>query len=73
MKNLSENARDLSNFRNKTINEMEKDIEETKETEETEELRLHRPEEELKKLIKDNENDNDLDNDNNINLKKKIF
>ena len=71
---MAENARGLYNFRSKIIDDIEKEIgeksKETKEDEKTEELKLHRPEEELMKLIKDIEEDNDLDRDNNIKSKK---
>ena len=71
MKILAENARGLYNFRNKIIDEIEKETgEESKEDRKIEELRLHRPEEELAKLIKDVKEDIDLDEDNNIKSKK---
>ena len=71
MKILAENARGLYNFRNKIIDEIEKEIgEESKEGRKIEEVRLHRPEEELIELIKDIEEDIDLNKDNDIKSKK---
>ena len=71
MKYVAENARDIYNFRNKTIDDIKKEIGEgSKEDRKIEELRLHRPEEELIKLIKDIKEDIDLDKDNNIKPKK---
>ena len=71
---LVKNARSFYNFRNKIIDDIEKEIgkksKKNKERERTEGLKLHRAEEELTELIKNIQEDDDSDKDNNIKPKK---
>ena len=74
IENLVKNARSFYNFRNKIIDDIEKEIgkksKKIKERERTEGLKLHRAEEELTELIKNIQEDDDSDKDNNIKPKK---
>ena len=67
IKLVAKNARELYNFRNKIINEIKKErggyVKDNKEIKGTKKLILHRPEEELKDLIKNIEEDTDLENE----------
>ena len=67
MKLVAKNARELYSFRNKIFNEIKKEkgeyVKDKKEIKGTKKLILHRPEEELKDLIKNIEEDADLENE----------
>ena len=67
MKLVANNATELYNFRNKIINEIKKEkgeyVKHNKEIKGIKKIILHRPEEELKDLIKNIEEDTDLENE----------
>ena len=67
MKLVAKNARELYSFRTKIFNEIKKEkgeyVKDKKEIKGTKKLILHRPEEELKDLIKNIEEDADLENE----------
>ena len=79
MKNVSKNAKDIYDFRNKIINSIKKEMEETK-SDSDEKIEqpnfdwLHRPKEELEDLMKKIEDDKDLDGEHRIkNIKTDVL
>ena len=66
MQNVTKNAKGIYNFRNKIINEIKKKrreyVKDSERIKSGKKLILHRPEEELKDLIKNIEEDTDLKN-----------